>query len=159
MKLATLLYIKDTEGNFLLMKRLKEPNKGLMSPPGGKLDTDNAESPAACAVRESFEECGIRSGEQDWIIRGIVTEKDFPKAGNIMIFLMEYKKFLNQIPEPCSEGEFHFIGVKNLYEHKLPVTDRLFIWEKILDENKDFIMLTIDCADYPDIKVRKNLKF
>ena len=88
MKLATLLYIHNSKGEYLLMNRKKNPNKGLLSPPGGKLHTDEAESPSACAVREAMEECSMKSAEGDWSLTGIITEKNFPDAGNIMIFLM-----------------------------------------------------------------------
>jgi ADP-ribose pyrophosphatase YjhB (NUDIX family) len=35
MKLATLLYIRNSVGEYLLMKRKRNPNQGLLSPPGG----------------------------------------------------------------------------------------------------------------------------
>ena len=60
MKLATLLYIRNSKGEYLLMERRRDPNKGLMSPPGGKLDMEKAESPTACALREAYEECRIK---------------------------------------------------------------------------------------------------
>ena len=71
------------------MERLKDPNKGLMSPPGGKLIEEIAETPAECAAREGFEECKIISKPEDWKLMGIISEKNFPGIGNIMIFLME----------------------------------------------------------------------
>ncbi|HMS64650.1 MAG TPA: NUDIX domain-containing protein [Ignavibacteria bacterium] len=151
MKLATLLYIKNGDGEYLLMERLKEPNKGLMSPPGGKLDLSEAESPSACAVREAFEECSIRSKEEDWELRGIITEKNFPKVGNIMIFLMEYKKQLNVIPPACNEGEFRFIDYKDISRYKIPVTDEHFLWDKIINSGNGIFEMTLDCTNYPDI--------
>ena len=66
MKLATLLYIKNDNGDYLLLERVKNPNKGLFSPPGVKLDVHLAESPIECAVREANEECGIESNNEDW---------------------------------------------------------------------------------------------
>ena len=59
MKLATLLYIKNDNGDYLLLERVKHPNKGLLSPAGGKLDVHLAESPVECAVREAQEEIGL----------------------------------------------------------------------------------------------------
>ena len=151
MKLATLLYIRNSKGEYLLMERRRDPNKGLMSPPGGKLDTEKAESPTACAVREAYEECRIRSCEKDWHLRGIITEKNFPEAGNIMIFLMEYIKLINDLPPECDEGAFSFIHPYNLPEHNIPLTDKFFIWDKILNEEKIFIE-SLDCSGYPEIK-------
>lgn len=152
MKLATLLYIKNSKGEYLLMKRRREPNKGLMSPPGGKLHTETAESPSACAVREANEECRIISSGKDWRLRGIITEKSFPGAGNIMIFLMEYRKLLDKVPPECNEGSFCFIHPENLEKHDIPLTDKLFIWDKILNEDGIVFIESLDCTDYPEIK-------
>ncbi|MCY7361213.1 MAG: NUDIX domain-containing protein [Ignavibacteria bacterium] len=153
MKLATLLYIKNSKNEYLLMERLKEPNKGLMSPPGGKLDLTEAESPSACAVREAFEECQINSSEDEWRLAGIVTEKEFPNAGNIMIFLMEYKKILEELPSECNEGSFRFIHPDKFSENKIPVTDKLFFWEKILTYSGEVFIMSLDCSNYPEVKL------
>lgn len=152
MKLATLLYIKNEKDEFLLMKRLNEPNKGLMSPPGGKLKEEEAESPIGCAVREAYEECLIKSSEDDWKIIGIVTEKNYPGTGNLILFLMEYKKFLNKLPAECNEGSFEFIHPDKFQNYNIPVTDKLFLWDKVLKNGQDNFFLSLDCSDYPDIK-------
>lgn len=151
MKLATLLYILNGKGEYLLMERLKEPNRGLMSPPGGKLNTEIAESPSACAVREAFEECSIQTNESDWKLLGIVTEKNYPSVGNIMIFLMQYKNSLNDIPPYCNEGGFRFIHPDDFINYNIPVTDKLFLWKNILKKNAEPFIMTIDCSYYPDI--------
>jgi ADP-ribose pyrophosphatase YjhB (NUDIX family) len=151
LKLATLLYIKNKAGEYLLMERLKEPNKGLMSPPGGKLDLNEAESPSACAVREAFEECSINTKNEDWKLRGIITEKNFPNVGNIMIFLMEYKKELNELPPECNEGAFTFVDINKISEYKIPITDKLFLWEKIINSGNEMFDISLDCTNYPEI--------
>ncbi|MCB0729237.1 MAG: NUDIX domain-containing protein [Ignavibacteriae bacterium] len=151
MKLATLLYIKNQKGEYLLMERVKDPNKGLMSPPGGKLITDIPETPSECAAREAFEECRIDSKPDDWDLAGIIAEKNFPGIGNIMLFLMEYKLPLDTLPGKCDEGEFYFIHPDNFFDHDIPVTDRLFLWEKILNRNGEMIMMKLDCSNYPEI--------
>ena len=149
MKLATLLYIKNEKDEYLLMERLKDPNKGLMSPPGGKLDTEIPETPGECAAREAFEECKIESKPDDWKLLGIISEKNFPGIGNIMIFLMEYRIPLNELPEKCNEGEFFFIHPDKFFDYEIPVTDRLFMWEKILNANGEVFMMNLDCSNYP----------
>lgn len=151
MKLATLLYITNSNGEYLLMRRRKDPNKGLLSPPGGKLHHDEAESPVQCAVREAEEECLMKTQPQDWKLAGIVTEKNFPGAGNIMIFLMRYKGLQNELPPPCSEGSFVFSGADGLDDGEIPVTDRKFIWQRILKNERDPFFLSIDCTGYPGI--------
>jgi len=55
-KTAVLCVLKHGE-NFLLLKRLKEPNKDSYTPVGGKLDP--FESPIKAAIRETWEETGL----------------------------------------------------------------------------------------------------
>jgi len=135
------------------MERLKEPNKGLISPPGGKLKTEIAESPSACAAREANEECGIVSSADDWKLKGIVTEKNYPSIGNIMIFLTEFRHSIDNLPHPCNEGEFHFIHPDNFHECKMPLTDKLFLWKKILKNSPEPFLISIDCSDYPKLSL------
>jgi len=151
MKLATLLYITNGSGDYLLMKREREPNKGLLSPPGGKLHAEEAESPLVCAVREAFEECSMRTTPDDWQLKGIVTEKNYPGAGNIMIFLMEYKHAIDELPPPCNEGAFEFIKEDDIMKSAIPETDRKFIWDMVLESRNQPFIVTLDCTDYPDI--------
>lgn len=148
-KLATLLYIKNSNDEYLLLERLKEPNKGLLSPPGGKLLTESAESPFACAVREAEEECGIKSSPQDWSLTGIITEKDYPAIGNIMLFIMEYKNRLNSLPPDITEGTFHFYHPRMLGELNIPLTDKLYLWNFVLNGDNKFFCASIDCSTSP----------
>ena len=149
MKLATLLYIKNTEGEYLLLKKVKNPNKGFLSPPGGKINMDIAESPFACAVREAREECGLISDTRDWKLRGIVSEREYPNIGNIMLFAFEYKKNISKIPEDSTEGSFYFVSPKDVYESNIPDTDKLFIWKYVLRSSKEFFSIHIDCSKSP----------
>lgn len=135
-----------------MMERLKDPNRGLMSPPGGKLVISEAESPVQCAVREAFEECGMKTRALDWSLKGIVTEKDYPSVGNIMLFLMEYKNLINELPEACNEGAFHFIHPDDFKNHNIPVTDRLFLWDSMFKNEREPFILALNCKNYPDIK-------
>lgn len=151
MKLATLLYIRNRNGDYLLMERSKDPNKGLISPPGGKLDQDEAETPSRCAVREAYEECAMVTNESDWKVKGIVTEKNFPGVGNIMLFLMEYKETVDSLPAECNEGRFRFVNPAELHKQNLPVTDRFFLWDYYFKSDETFT-LALDCTDYPLVK-------
>jgi 8-oxo-dGTP diphosphatase len=158
MKLATLLYIKNDYGDYLLLERIKNPNKGLLSPPGGKLDVHLAESPIECAVREANEECGIISENKDWKLIGIISEKEFPHIGNIMVFLFEYKQKINEIPDECAEGKFHFIPESEIMSSNIPETDKKYIWSSILQNNKNLqnepFFLNMDCTHYPEITLK-----
>ena len=147
MKLATLLYIKNTNDEYLLLKRAKEPNKGLLSPPGGKLET--AESPFGCASREAFEVCGLTSHPSDWKLLGIVTEKNYPGIGDIMVFLMGYKKKINYLPEDFNEGKFRFVSKDDIPNSAIPESDKLYIWKFVLDSMQFPFSIFIDCDENP----------
>jgi len=153
MKLATLLYIKNDNGDYLLLERVKHPNKGLFSPAGGKLDIHLAESPIECAVREAHEECGIVSKNEDWKLIGIMTEKEFPHIGNIMVFLFEFKKRINIVPPEFHEGKFHFVPEKEIMSSNIPETDKKYIWSSILQNKEcdEVFFLNMDCTNYPEI--------
>ncbi|MCI0472756.1 MAG: NUDIX hydrolase [Ignavibacteria bacterium] len=149
MKLATLLYIKNSKDEYLLLERANQPNKGLLSPPGGKLHLDDAESPYQCAVREASEECGIKSKTSDWKLFGIITEKNYPHIGNIMLFLFEYKDKLETLPPDFNEGKYRFIAEKEILKSDIPDTDKLFIWKFVLNKDNGFFSVSIDCDKTP----------
>lgn len=149
MKFATLLYIKNTNGDYLLLERVKEPNKGFLSPPGGKLDLEIAESPVACAIRECMEECSIISLPSDWMLRGIVTEKSYPNIGNIMIFCFEYLNRIEFLPKESNEGKFRFVSPADIKNANIPDTDKLFIWNFVLKDKPDLFSIHIDCESTP----------
>lgn len=67
--LATLIYAQRDD-QVLMLYRHKEPNLGLWIAPGGKIDPN--ESPRECAVRELYEETGLRALNPE--LRAIVTE-------------------------------------------------------------------------------------
>lgn len=133
------------------MKRNRNPNKDLFSPPGGKLDILNAESPSECAVREAFEECSIKSNAEDWKLCGILTEKNYPDAGHIMIFIMSYNKSLNELPPDCNEGSFIFIHPDKFNEFSMPETDKRFLWKNVINYNGEVFLINLDCSNYPEI--------
>lgn len=149
MKFATLLYIKNSNGDYLLLERVKEPNKGFLSPPGGKLNIEEAESPVACAIREAYEECNIKSLPSDWKLLGIVTEKSYPNIGNIMIFCFEYLENINTLPPDINEGKFLFLKPEDIEKANIPETDKLFIWNFVLKSKLNTFSIYIDCETTP----------
>src|SRR6476620_5948549 len=73
-KIATLLYCFNEHDEVLLMERARDPNRGLWSPCGGKLQIEFGESPYACACREADEELGLKITTTDLHLLGIITE-------------------------------------------------------------------------------------
>ncbi|MGP1457786.1 MAG: NUDIX hydrolase [Treponema sp.] len=62
---AVAVVISDKYGGVLLETRAKEPRKGFLALPGGF--TDSGESAEQAAIRECFEETGLRLKEVDYL--------------------------------------------------------------------------------------------
>lgn len=127
-KISTLLYCFNQQEEVLLMERLQEPNLGLWSPCGGKLDTARGESPYACACREAKEELGLQIMTGDLHLTGIVSEHGYQRQSHWLMFLFEIRKRLKALPPPHREGRFQFFPRDTLDGLKLPETDRERIW-------------------------------
>lgn len=127
-RISTLLYGFNTADEVLLLHRAQEPNLGLWSPPGGKLDTASGESPHACACREAQEEIGLRLASKDLRLTGVVSESGFAGASHWLMFLFEIRPRLKQLPPPHREGRFAFVSREALYRLPLPATDAEQIW-------------------------------
>jgi 8-oxo-dGTP diphosphatase len=127
-KISTLLYCFNQRDEVLLMERAQEPNLGLWSPCGGKLDTENGESPYACACREAREELGLIIIGSDLHLAGVISEHGYLGQSHWLMFLFEVKSRLSALPAPHREGKFQFFAREALGQLKLPATDRERIW-------------------------------
>lgn len=127
-KISTLLYCFNTRDEVLLMHRAQQPNLGLWSPPGGKLHTDEGETPHGCACREAFEELGIQITRRDAQLTGIITETGYKGNAHWLMFLFEITTKLNTLPPPHREGSFAFQSREALEQLPIPATDREMIW-------------------------------
>jgi 8-oxo-dGTP diphosphatase len=127
-KISTLLYCFSVRGEVLLLERAQEPNLGLWSPCGGKLHTDEGESPYACACREAREELGLSIAPVELHLTGIVSEHGYAGQAHWLMFLFEVKRRLTTLPPPIREGQFRFFRADELASLKLPQTDREQIW-------------------------------
>ena len=137
-KIATLLYCFDEQDRVLLMKRMREPNKGLWSPCGGKLDTESGESPYACACREAAEEIGLPLTPADLHLFGLVSEEGYLGEAHWLMFLFEVKPRLQQLPPPHDEGHFSFFSRDELPGLKMPSTDVEQIWPLVWKHRHGF---------------------
>lgn len=127
-KVATLLYCFNEQDEILLMERAQEPNFGLWSPCGGKLHTDEGESPYACACREAHEELGLEITNADLHLTGVVSEQAYEQRSHWLLFLFEVKRRLSRLPPPHREGRFQFFPRPALAGLKIPQTDLEKIW-------------------------------
>ena len=112
----------------LLIERTGEPNRGLWSPPGGKLDAAVGESPHMCACREAREEIGLAIERQDLHLAGLVSEHGYEGRAHWLMFLFEIKKRVDTLPPVHREGRFAFHRPAALGSLPMPTTDRETIW-------------------------------
>ncbi len=132
LKRAATLCVLRHQDKFLLLKRFKEPNKDTFTPVGGKLDP--FESPLNSAIRETFEETGIKVDTMKFC--GILTETS-PTAYNWVGYV--YIAEIDFIDAPsCNEGELMWIAFDDLLKVPTPKTD-WYIYKYILD-NKPFAL-------------------
>ena len=127
-KIATLLYCFDENERVLLLERAQEPNLGLWSPCGGKLQTETGESPYACACREAREELGLALAPEDLHLTGLISEHGYQGQSHWLMFLFEVGPRLVTLPAPHREGRFQFFTRQALGDLTLPQTDRERIW-------------------------------
>jgi len=127
-KIATLLYCFDEQDRVLLMERAQEPNLGLWSPCGGKIDTARGESPYAAACREAREELGIEIQPADLHLMGLVSEHGYRGQAHWLMFLFEVKTRLTCLPAAHREGRFAFFRREEVASLPLPKTDLEQIW-------------------------------
>ncbi len=144
-RIATLLYAFDAHDRVLLLERVREPNRGLWSPPGGKLHTDTGESPHACAAREAAEELGMTLAPHDLHLTGMVSEHGYGGAAHWLMFLFEIRRRLPHAPSPIEEGRFEFFHPAQLRTLALPATDRERIWPLFWQHRGGFFAAHCHC--------------
>lgn len=131
-KLACLCDLRDKDGRILLLRRLKEPNKGLCSPIGGKLDMAMGESPAQCAQREILEEAGIEVPISRLHLLGLISEAGFHNGGGHRgHWLLFYYRVLGPVwvePHDIREGRLEWYRPEEVDGLPVPRTDREIIW-------------------------------
>jgi len=144
-RIATLLYCFSERDEVLLLERAQEPNLGLWSPCGGKLHTEEGESPYACACREAREELGVELSPSDLHLTGLVSEHGYQGQSHWLMFLFEVKRRLRELPQAHREGRFEFFSCGALAGLKLPQTDRERIWPWFWEHRGGFFAAHCRC--------------
>jgi 8-oxo-dGTP diphosphatase len=144
-KISTLLYVFDPEDRVLLLHRKKEPNQGLWSPCGGKLQMDTGESPYACACRELHEETGFRVSVNDLHLTGLASEHGYAGQAHWLMFLFEIKPRFNVVPPEHEEGIFAYHHRRDVEALKLPQTDRESLWPLFWSHRGGFFAAHCHC--------------
>jgi len=149
-KVATLLYCFNERDEVLLMERAQEPNLGMWSPCGGKLHTDEGESPYACACREAEEELGLIISVRDLHLTGIVSEHGYQGQSHWLMFLFEVTTKLTRLPPAHREGHFAFFSRDQIPRLKVPQTDLEQIWPWFWRHRGGFFAAHCHCG--PNVK-------
>ena len=153
-KISCLLFIRNQENKLLLLKRKKTPNKGLWSPPGGKLLTEIGESPVECAKREAGEETGLHLSDNDLSLFGYVSEKAYESTTHWLMFLFDCNKTLSELPCEIDEGHFEFYSRQEIDGLEIPKTDNQLVWPFYDKKELGFWGLRADCSgSTPKIKI------
>lgn len=157
-KISCLLFIRNHEEKILLLKRNKSPNIGLWSPPGGKLNSENGESPFECAIREAYEETGMILTNNDLSLFGYISEKSYENTSHWLMFLFDCKKTISSIPKEFDEGFFNFFTRDQINNLEIPNSDHQLIWPFYDQRNIGFWGISADCLDAksPKIKIEAN---
>ena len=133
--LATLVYaLRD--GEVLLHRRVKDPNRGLWVAPGGKLEAD--EAPAECAIREMREESGLEVSEL--ALRGIMTEVSPRPDYQWITFIFAATRWTGALAPAPDIGEFRWVRVGDVDALDIPATDRIFFARVIRIGDPPFLL-------------------
>lgn len=145
-KISTLIYVRNAHGELLLLERLKQPNAGLWSPIGGKLEMGTGESPFEAARREAEEEIGLKLGEGDLHLFAMIAEKNYEARCHWLMFLFDCRVFLTKLPPAMDEGRFAFHAPESILGLPIPDTDRISLWPVYFKHRQGFVCLRADCA-------------
>ena len=145
-KISALVYLHNRQGELLLMRRNKAPNKGLWSPIGGKLEMPTGESPHDAACREVMEEIGLTISPADLHLFAMIAEKNYEDRCHWLMFLFDCRKQLDALPTPIDEGSFAFFPEAEVLDLDLPDTDRKALWKVYFKARHDFVALKADCS-------------
>jgi len=148
-KISALVFIENAAGEQLLLLRAKQPNLGIWTPIGGKLEMTTGESPFECAVRETEEETGLKVAPEDLHLFAMIAEKAYQGETHWLMFLFHCKKPIGGLPGDITEGKFGFFSREQIRTLPIPETDKAALWP-IFDQYRDgFVALKANCAVSP----------
>ncbi len=148
-KISVLVFIENAAGEQLLLLRAKQPNLGVWTPIGGKLEMATGESPFECAVRETEEETGLVITSEQLHLFAMIAEKAYAGNTHWLMFLFRCKVPIGLLPPDIAEGKFAFFSREQIDSLPIPETDKTALWP-IFDQYHDgFVALKADCARSP----------
>lgn len=148
-KISVLVFIENAAGEQLLLLRAKQPNLGVWTPIGGKLEMATGESPYQCAVRETAEETGLHVRQEDLHLFAMIAEKAYQGDTHWLMFLFRCQQPIDRLPPDIKEGHFAFFSREKIKSLPIPETDKAALWP-IFDQYRDrFVSLRADCSVSP----------
>jgi 8-oxo-dGTP diphosphatase len=151
-KIAVLCYLYDSAGRVLMLHRIKQPNAGMYSPIGGKLDFETGEGPHGCALREIREEAGIELEDDDIRMTGIVSERAYEGQTHWLLFLFEVTRPIAHEEIKAmqfDEGQLEWVPAEEVENLDIPFTDREVMWPLVQSHRGGYFMVHIDCSAQP----------
>ena len=152
-RIAVLCYLYDERGRLLLLHRRKNPNAGMYSPIGGKLEGAEGEGPHDCARREILEEAGIDLPPDQVRLTGMVSETAYQGETHWLIFLFEVTRPINPAEIESiefDEGVLEWVAPEAIPGLNIPATDREIMWPLVQSHRKDGMFVAhIDCRTEP----------
>lgn len=124
MKLATLCYVRK-DHQTLMVHRIKKANdmhQGKWNGLGGKLEP--GETPEECALRELYEESGLRARRPQ--LRGVLTFPGFANEEDWYAFVFVITDFSGELID-SPEGTLAWVEDARLLDLNLWEGDRIFI--------------------------------
>ena len=152
-KVSVLVFLKNDDDQFLLLKRTKSPNKDCWTPIGGKVHMDEGESPFECAVRETKEETGLDVTNNDLHLFSMIAEKGYEDQNHWLLFLFTCSKPINTLPPSISEGHFQFYSRNEIDTLDIPKTDKQALWSIYDNHNKGFVALKANCYSSDNLQI------
>ncbi len=119
--LTTLVYAVRGD-QVLMLYRHKEPNLGLWVAPGGKIHAD--ESPRDCAIRELYEETGLRAIDPE--LRAIITEVSPRPDWQWLMFVYRTQVAEGDVAGDDREGRLGWFHRDTVPQLPIPQADALF---------------------------------
>lgn len=124
MKLATLCYVMEKNKTLMLYRNKKENDyhEGKWNGLGGKLE--QGETPEECAVREVFEESGLKVTNP--LLKGLITFPMFDGVDDWYVWVYVFEGFEGKLID-SPEGHLEWIDNEKLTELNLWGGDKIFI--------------------------------
>ena len=148
---ATLIYLENEAGEYLMLHRVKKKNDinhdKWIGVGGG---FEHGERPEECALRETFEATGLTL--TDYRLRGIVTF-DCEGQETLYMYLFTASAWTGELSE-CSEGDLEWVPKKKVYS--LPIWEGDKIFFRLLEEGRPFFSLKLS-YDAQDVLLRAAL--